>query len=99
MMIGILLAAVALLGIGAALGWVVLVSLGIRREENSRTLTLATPDKIARGARVTMGVHARRPALIHQTAAYYRNDPRPLQDLEWSLPSQEPRSLQDQEWS
>lgn len=83
MMSAILIAAVAVFGLGAALGYVALVSLGIRREEASRTFTLPTPDKIARGARVTMGVHARRPAVIHEAAAYYRRDPRSPQDQEW----------------
>jgi hypothetical protein len=82
MLITILIGGVALLGLGAALGYVALVSLGIRREEASRTLTLATPDKLARGARVTMGVHAKRPAVIHEAAAYYRRDPQWPQDRE-----------------
>lgn len=82
MVIGILIAGVALFGLGVALGYVALVSLGIHREEASRTLTLATPDKLARGARVTMGVHAKRPAVIHEAAAYYRRDPRWPQDRE-----------------
>jgi len=83
MVIAILTAAVALVGLGAALGYGALVSLGIRREEAGRTFTLPTPDKIARGARSTMGVHARRPAVIHEAAAYYRHDPWPPQDQEW----------------
>jgi hypothetical protein len=79
MVIAILMAAVALLGLGAVLGYIALVSLGIHREEASQTLTLPTADKIVRGARTTMGVHAKQPALIHEVA-FYRRDPRPPQE-------------------
>jgi hypothetical protein len=77
MIVMIATAVVALFGLGAATGFVVFVSLGIRREERSRTMTLVTGDKIARGARVANGIHAKRPALIHEAVAYRHDLPRP----------------------
>jgi hypothetical protein len=82
MAIAITTAVVALFGLGAVAGFVLVVSLGIRREERNRTMTLRTEDKIARGARVANGVHARRPALIHEAVAY-RHDLPASSDLDW----------------
>ena len=42
--------AVALIAAGAVLGFLAVVSLGTRREEAAGTLTIATPDRIARRA-------------------------------------------------
>ena len=53
------LAAVALLAAGAVLGFVVLVSLGIHREEAARSMKTSTSARVARGARAANGLYAR----------------------------------------
>jgi hypothetical protein len=45
------LAAVALLAAGAVVGFVALVSLGIRRDDTNGNLKKATSDAVTRGAR------------------------------------------------
>ena len=62
------LAAVALLAAGAAAGFVVVVSLGIRREEAVRSMTIPTSDQVARGARVANGLYVRRPGVIQEAS-------------------------------
>jgi len=76
-MIGYITAAVALVGLGSVASFLVLVSLGIHREERARSMTVRTPDRVARGARVTNGVHARYPGVLHEAAAYRHDLPRP----------------------
>lgn len=71
-MIGYALVAFVLMAAGAAVGAVLLVSLGIRREEKANSLTIGSPGWLASGARLANGVYARRPGA---TAAYYA-DPR-----------------------
>jgi hypothetical protein len=58
------LAAVALIGTGAGIGFLAFVSLGIRREEAARSVTTPTSDKVARGARAASGMYARMPGII-----------------------------------
>ncbi len=53
------LTAVALLAAGAALGFVVLVSMGIHREEAAHSMKTPTSDRVARGARAANGLCAR----------------------------------------
>jgi hypothetical protein len=55
------LAAVALIGTGAVIGFLALVSLGIRREEAAHSVTTPTSDKVAHGARAASGMYARIP--------------------------------------
>ena len=59
MIMAYLLFAVSLVGTGAAVGFIALVSLGIHREEEAQSMTGPTPDRIARGARVANGFHTR----------------------------------------
>jgi hypothetical protein len=61
-----LLAAVALIGVGAVLGFLALVSLGIRREGTAHSMTTPTSDPIARGARVASGVGTRTPGIVQE---------------------------------
>jgi len=52
-------AAVALVAAGIVIGVVVVVSLGIRREEKASSLTTDITHRVARGARVLNGLHTR----------------------------------------
>jgi|HubBroStandDraft_5_1064220.scaffolds.fasta_scaffold109480_1 hypothetical protein len=79
-----LIAAVILVTAGAVGAYVTLVSLGIRRDEKARTMTLRTPDRIARGARAATGMRARYPAVIHE-AAFYRQAPPRRPDYDQDL--------------
>ena len=67
-MIGYVMAAIALMAAGAAAGIIVLVSLGIRREEKANSLTIGSPGRLASGARVANGVYARRPRSEEHTS-------------------------------
>jgi hypothetical protein len=69
------LTAAALVAAGAVTGFLALVSLGIRREEEARTMTLPTADRIARGARVANRLYVRGPGVIHQATLPGRNPP------------------------
>lgn len=71
-MIGYAIIAFVLMAAGAAFGAVLLVSLGIRREEKAHSLTIGSPGWLASGARLANGVYARRPGA---TAAYYADPP------------------------
>ena len=74
------LLAVVLIAAGTGAGFLVVVSLGIHREEAAYSMTVPTQDRITRGARVANGVHARFPGVI-QEARYYRQDfPRSRRD-------------------
>jgi hypothetical protein len=73
------IAVAALFGLGAAAGFVALISLGARHEERYRAAIPSTRERAAReraprGARVGDGVHDRRPVLVREAAAYYRQD-------------------------
>lgn len=70
-MIGYVIGAFVLMAAGAAIGAVLLVSLGIHREEKANSLTVGSPGRLASGARLANGVYARRPGM----GAYY-DDPR-----------------------
>jgi len=76
------MAAIAIISIGifvagAAAGIVVIVSLGIRREERDRTLTGRAPDRKSQGARSLTGLSVRQrsdsPAFV--TAPVVRAEP------------------------
>ena len=58
-MIGIVLFIVAVLLSGATIGAIVVIAVGIRREERSLTLTARTTDKVCLGARQLTGLHVR----------------------------------------
>jgi hypothetical protein len=73
------IAAVALVLLGAAVGFIAVISLAIHRDKD---MTTATSDRLARGARVATGAHARRPGVRHEAAAN-RHDLPPLTDREW----------------
>jgi hypothetical protein len=75
------LAAVALLGIGAAAGFLIVISLGIRREESALSVTTPTSSRIARGTRAANGMHARAPGILQEVSLYRQG--------RWPLASQE----------
>jgi Flp pilus assembly protein protease CpaA len=52
-------AAVVLIGAGVVAGILTVVVLGIRREEKAYSLTIGSPGRLASGARVINGAHAR----------------------------------------
>ena len=54
-----LVAAVALIAAGVAIGVVAVVSLGIRHEEKAFSLRTDIAHRVARGARVANGLHVR----------------------------------------
>jgi hypothetical protein len=78
------LAAVALLAAGAVVGFLVVVALGIHREEAALSMTTTTSDRVARGARVANGLSARSPGIL-QEVSLYRQGRWPLagQEVEW----------------
>jgi hypothetical protein len=56
----------ALIALGAALGIVAIVTLGIRQEEKAGTLTVDSPSRAASGGRALMAVSSRRPGISYQ---------------------------------
>lgn len=62
------LASVVLLAAGAVIGFVALVSIGIRREEVAGTMTISTSDRVARGARTINGLSARIPGVTQEAS-------------------------------
>lgn len=58
--------AVALVTIGAVIGVIAVVSLGIRREEQQFTLTSDSEDRMVRGARRLTGLYTRTPDRMRQ---------------------------------
>jgi hypothetical protein len=73
------LALLALFLLGATVGCIAIVSLAIHRDKD---ITTGTSDLIARGARITNGVHARRPGVLHEQVAH-RHDLPSHSDWEW----------------
>ena len=68
-MIGIYLSVAAALVIaGAVAGVLIVVSLGIHREERRLSLTRSVPDRAARGARQVNGLYTCGPGLTYQQA-------------------------------
>lgn len=63
-------AAIALLVTGIAIGVIAVVSLGVRREERAFTLTGDTRDPLARGARRLTGLYTRAPDMPRRTSRY-----------------------------
>jgi hypothetical protein len=64
----------ALIAGGAALGIVIVISLGIRREEKHGTLTVDSPGRIPGGARTIMAVSSRRPGVAYQVRTQREED-------------------------
>jgi hypothetical protein len=62
-MIVYLVTAVALVAVGAVIGVIWVVSLGIRREEAAASMTTVAPDRSARAARVLTGLYVRTPGV------------------------------------
>lgn len=58
-MIVYVVAAIALVVAGAVIGALMVVSLGIRREEAASSLTTIAPGRLARAARVPTGLYSR----------------------------------------
>ena len=82
-MIGYLIVAVALVLLGAALGFVAVVSLGSRQAKDPH-LTTSPPSRLARGARAATGMHAiRHTEPLREAAAYRHNLPRPSDPKWW----------------
>jgi hypothetical protein len=74
------LAAVALVLLGAVGGVVAVISLASHWDKN---VTAPPPSRLARGARVAHGLHVRQPEPFREAAAYRHDLPRPA-DREWS---------------
>jgi hypothetical protein len=72
------LAAVALVLLGAGAGFIAVITLAMHQDKD---ITVPTPDRLARGARVTNGVHTRGHGVLHK-AAYRHNLPQQT-DQEW----------------
>ncbi len=73
------LAALALVLFGAAVGFIAVISLASRQDKD---MTASTPNRLARGARAANGLHVRRPELLREAAAYRHDLPQP-DDREW----------------
>jgi len=65
--------AVALIAGGAALGIVMVVTVGIRQEEKAGTLTVDSPSRAATGGRAIMAVSSRQPGISYQIKAQREN--------------------------
>jgi hypothetical protein len=74
-----LLAAVALVAFGAAVGFVAVISLASHRDKN---ITAPASGRLYRGARAAHGLHGRRPEPFREAAAYRHDLPRPA-GREW----------------
>jgi hypothetical protein len=70
MIIAYALIAFALLAAGAVVGFIAVVSLGIRREEAAGTLTVSAPGRAARGARSATRAYARLPGVMQKTSLH-----------------------------
>lgn len=66
--------ALVLIAWGAALGTVIVVCLGIRREEKYSSLTVNSPGRAAGGVRTIMAVSSRRPGMAYQIRAQREDD-------------------------
>jgi hypothetical protein len=75
-----MLAAVALVLFGAAVGFVGVISLASRQDKN---MTAPTSSRLARGARTANGLHVRRPEPFREAAAYRHDLPRPADRERW----------------
>ena len=54
---------IALVAAGVYIGILAVTALGVRREEKSFSITVDSPDRFARGARVANGAYSRRPGI------------------------------------
>ena len=64
--IAILAAVVFIAGAGA--GFLLLVALGIRREDKQYSMTLDAPDRVTNGVRRANGLHTRGPGVLYEPA-------------------------------
>lgn len=71
-MILILVLAVVLIAAGAVAGGLVIVVVGIHREEKAYSLTVKSPGRAASGARTINGVYTRRPGVRAQASGHPR---------------------------
>lgn len=62
--------AVTLLLVGAGLGFLVVIALGIHREEAALSVSSRTSDHLARGVRAVNGLTARGPGIIPEVRLY-----------------------------
>jgi hypothetical protein len=69
-MIEMFTGAAILVIIGAALGIVAVIAVGIRREERNLSLTSDTTGRIARGTRRLNGVYTRDPGIIEEVSLH-----------------------------
>jgi hypothetical protein len=60
------LAALVLVIAGAVLGILVIMAVGIHREERDRTMTVPTSDLVARRTRKVNGLYARIPGVVQE---------------------------------
>jgi hypothetical protein len=67
------LTAVSLLVGAAVIGIVIVVSLGIRREERDLSLTSDRKDRVSRSARRLTGVSSRIPGVIQEVSLHRQN--------------------------
>jgi hypothetical protein len=69
-MLLLIVLAVVLMGAGIAVGGLLIVVVGIRREEKAGSLTGKSPGLVASGARAINGVYVRRPEMLYQGTGY-----------------------------
>ena len=74
-MIVYVIAAVALVAVGATGGALIVISLGIRREEAAASMTTAAPGLLTRAARVPTGLYTRTPRVTGQPVLTRRPPP------------------------
>lgn len=72
-------AAVALVGFGAVVGFIAVISLASHRDKN---ITAPASSRFNRGARAAHGLHVHRPEPFREAAAYRHDLPSPA-DREW----------------
>jgi hypothetical protein len=64
------LAAVVLFVAGAVIGFLVVISLGIHREETALTVTGPAKDRMASGVRLINGMTSRTPGIIQEVSLH-----------------------------
>jgi hypothetical protein len=74
--------AVTLLLAGIVIGFLVVISLGIHREESALTVTTPTRDRLAGGVRAINGMTSRTPGVLPEVRVHrlHRQEFRPAED-------------------
>lgn len=59
-----------LLAAGAVIGFLVVIALGVHREDAALSMTTPTSNRVARGVRAANGLYVRTPGIIQEVRLY-----------------------------